>query len=361
MTKRNVTLFQVNNGNCSLVCAGDLRIVFDLKGTEDQTSWDLLKGHFPLKEGKRILDILCISHNDGDHCGGFSEWKEKIDNDELVIGSIWHQDYDRTKVEDKDDLPEDYLALQKEIDRRKNSGKNIFGEIEVALKGGEDENIAFLGVPIPQDVKLKVLSPFIGDENESEWDTNELSLVINFEISGLKILYAGDSGSKAWQERIFPKIIKKQNTTNWAKSDLFIASHHGSFTFFGPTREEVRDSKDPPENYESLNYIDPDYLIVSANNQFPTSRDQSGDQPPHYAAWKWYHKWFRDNKGVNEENKHPPEFKYTSDGHLRLELGDDGRWQWKNDWSPDDGGDDGSGKGFIYRGGETNRGESEYA
>ena len=96
-----------------------------------------------------------------------------------------------------------------------------------------------------------------------------------------------------------------------------------------------------------------------AEARFPTSRDQSGDTPPHYSAYKWYHKWFRENRGVSEDDKHPDEFKYTADSHIRLEHGNDG-WNWVDDWSPDDGGGNG-GKGFVYRGGETRRGGGRYA
>jgi len=360
MKKRSVSFFQVNNGNCSLVCVDEMRLIFDLKGTENQTSWDLLKNYLPQKDGKRILDVLCISHGEKDHCGGFSEWKEKIDNDELIIGSIWHQDYDRTKFEDIKDLPEDYLALQKEINRRRQLGSDVFGEIEIPLKGRDDENVAFKGLQIPQNVAIKVLNPHDNDAGSPDWDKNDLSLVINLEISDLTILFSGDSGAKAWQERILPNILEKNSTKDWARSILLIASHHGSFTFFGRSREEVRDSIDPPENYESLEYIKPQNLIISANSRFPLSGDQSGEQPPHYAAWKWYHKWFIENNEVQEEEKHPEQFKYTADGHLRIELGDDG-WQWTDDWSPDDDGDNGQKKGFIYRGGVTDRGGSEYA
>jgi hypothetical protein len=105
---------------------------------------------------------------------------------------------------------------------------------------------------------------------------------------------------------------------------------------------------------------------VLAEKQFPTSRDESGRQPPHYAAYKWYHKWFREHRGVSEEDEHPEEFKYTADGHIRLERGDDG-WELVDDWSPDDdgggngdGGSDGD-KGFRYRPGPTRRRGDEYA
>jgi len=362
MVTRNITFFSVGNGNCCLLRVDEMAIVFDLNGTENKTSWELLKPLLPERDdGKRHLDVLCISHGDRDHCGGFVDFVEEMQGDRLVIGSIWHPNYDRTKVDDKSDLPEDYLALHQEILRRQAVQNPSYGDMEVPLTAWDDEAHAFEGLDLPEDLTLRVLSPYVKDEGDVDWDVNEISLVLRMIVSGLSILFPGDSGSEIWQERIFPHTLSDDDKKDWAKATLSLASHHGSFTFFGKDREEDVLNADPaPENYEALDYIEPEVLIVSACSRFPTSGDESGDQPPHYAAWKWYHKWFRDNRGVSADDKHPDCFKYTADGHLRLELGYDG-WEWKDDWSPPEGGGRAKELGFIPRGGETRRGGGRYA
>lgn len=330
--ERKITHLKVGNGNCSVIEADDFVMVIDLNKTEDKdSSYDLLKPFFRNKDGKDCIDVLCITHGDKDHCLDFKIFKEKIDSEDLVIGSIWHQDYDRRINENKNDLPEDYLKLQEEIDRRKECDNPEFGELQIALKAKDDEEKAFKGITKPDDFTIKVLSPFTIDDEESEYDHNDLSLIINFNISNKTIMYTGDAPGKYWQERIIPELLDNNLYKDWAKVDILEVGHHGSFDFFGEDRDSVRDSEEQPDNYESLDRIDPADLIISAQSHFPLSGDKSGEDPPHYAAWKWYHKWFRDNHDVNKEDKHPEQFKYTSEGNIRLEY-DGFSWQWDTNW-----------------------------
>ena len=366
--ERSITFFQVGNGNSTLLKIDDLTIVLDLHGTDDKSSLELLKPFLPKRNGKLHLDVLCISHGDKDHCGGFPDLKKEMDEGRLTIGSIWHPNYNRVKIEGKKDLPEDYLALHEEILRRRKVKNPGYGDLEVPLTAWDDESVAFKGLTLPTDFLVRCLSPYVKDEGDTDWDVNDISLVLNVEVSGLSILFPGDSGGAIWQERIIPYTLNDKDRADWAEADMLVASHHGSFSFFGTDREAVRDADPYPDNYGALDYIKPGLLIVSAGSRFPNSRDKSGDQPPHYAAWKWYHKWFRDNHDVKEDDKHPECFKYTADGHLRLEH-DGTQWNWNTGWSPDDGGGyDGNNKnesaksvGFIYKGGETKRGGDHYA
>ncbi len=359
MSDPSITFFQVGNGNFTLISVDDINIVVDINGTEEKTSLEMLRPFLPEEDGTLRLDVLCITHGDLDHCGGFAEFKEEIDEGRLVVGEIWHPNYDRTLV--SDDLPDDYLALYDEIMRRREIQGDEYGDVEVPLTAWDDEGEVFVAVEPPDGFSMKVLSPYIKDEGDTDWDVNDVSLVLNLEVMDLNILFPGDSSAKTWQERIIPYTLSKDEMEDWAEADFLIASHHGSYSFFGENREDVLNADPYPDNYEALGYVEPDFLLVLAEKRFPTSLDKSGARPPHYSAYKWYHKWFRENRDVDEEDKHPDEFKYTADGHIRLEHGDDG-WDWVDDWSPDDGGggDDG-GKGFRYRPGPTRRGGDEYA
>lgn len=361
MSDPSITFFRVGNGNFTLIKTDDVNIVIDLKGTEEKTSLEVLRPFLPEENGVLRLDVLCVTHGDQDHCGGFAEFKEEMDEGKLIVGEIWHPNYDRTLVTEEKDLPEDYLKLHEEIMRRRGVEGNEYGDVEVPLTAWDDEGAAFVAVPKPDEFSMKVLSPYIKDEGDRDWDVNDVSLVLNLEVLELSILFPGDSSAKTWQERIIPYTLSKEEMRDWAEAIILVASHHGSYSFFGEDRDAVREADPYPDNYEALDKIGPDLLLVSAERRFPTSRDQSGQQPPHYGAYKWYHKWYRENHGVAEDDKHPDRFKYSADGHLRLEHGDDG-WNWIDDWSPpdDDGGGD-VGKGFRYRSGPTRRAGSGYA
>lgn len=111
---------------------------------------------------------------------------------------------------------------------------------------------------------MRVLSPYIKDEGDTDWDVNDVSLVLNLEIEGLSILYPGDSSAKTWQERVIPYTLNKDGMGDWAEADFLLASHHGSYSFFGENRDEVREAYPSPDNYEALDYVEPDHLLVLA-------------------------------------------------------------------------------------------------
>ncbi len=337
---RNITHFNVGNGNCSIIETEDCLVIIDLNKTEEsESSYEMLKPHFRTKDGKDYINVLCITHGDEDHCLGFAKFKEEIDDGNLVIGTIWHQGFDRTKNHNKDtdsELPNDYLEFQKEIDRRVNIDDPISGDIQIPLKAKDDEETAFSGIDLPEDFYLKVLSPSEEDDEDSGYTHNDLSLVLKFVISDKSILYTGDSSSKYWTERIIPDLLDEDGYEDWAEAEILEVGHHGSYDFFGDNRDDVRESDDEPDNYGALDRINPSDLIISSKSKFPLNGDSSGDAPPHYAAWKWYHKWFRNNHSVKEKDKHPKEFKYTCDGHVRLEFNGN-LWVWKQNWkSPDE-------------------------
>jgi hypothetical protein len=294
-----------------------------------------LEPFFRKKDGKNCVDVLCVTHGDEDHCLGFGKFKEEMDKGNLIIGSILHQGYDRTlnHKDDDPDLPSDYLILNEEINRREKVKNPQFGDIQIALNAKDDESTVFMGLTAPSDFLVKVLSPFSFDDENSGYSHNDMSLILKIEINNKSILYTGDASAKYWLDRIYPYLLNKREFQDWSRSDVLEVGHHGSYDFFGNDREIVRDCdcEDEPDNFDALNHICPKDLIISAEGKFPLNGDCNGDNPPHYAAWKWYHKWFRDNHDITEENAHPKQFKYTSDGNICLEY-DGQSWNWITNW-----------------------------
>lgn len=329
---KNIYHFPVGNGNCSVIELENFVMVVDLNKTEDaESTYEMLKPYFRKNDNDQyILDVLCITHGDEDHCLGFEKFKSEIDNENLIIGSIWHQGYDKTAVKDKKELSTDYLTLKKELDRREKIKNPKLGEYIEQPKTGNTESDLFNegDLAAPEELSLTVISPLSGDDESSNYDQNDLSIVLNFEIDGFSIIYAGDSTGKYWQDRIFPDFLDEKGNENKAKAETLVCAHHGSFSFFGSDRKAVREANPLPDNYDALDSINPKNMILSSGNKFP-GKDAHRDDPPHYAARKWYHKWFVDNRNVKEDDKHPDEFKYTSEECIRIKKDvSDTSWKW---------------------------------
>ncbi len=356
MQSKEVKFFKVGNGNCSLVTIDEFSIVFDLCHIDGgKTSYEFLKPQLRNEDGKYYIDVLFISHGDKDHCEGFEDFKQAMDNEELVIGAIMHPGYDRKKDVADSELPESYKALDEEIKCRRDSSSEEYGSIEIPLKAGDSEEILSNKIHgLPDCINFKCLNPHEEDDGqEGDTDPNEQSLVVNLQIDDLSILFTGDSGHKAWQERIIPFL---EENGNFAESCILVCSHHGSYSFFGDNREDVLKANPYPDNYEALNYISPQVMVISAGEEFPLNGDSPQEQPPHYAAYKWYKKWFVENREVDDSKEHPVEFKYTCDGHLVLKK-NGGSWEWDDGWKPPNGDDN----RFQHRGGSTKRNSGRYA
>lgn len=324
--ERYVTYYQVGGGNSSLVSlGGEDFMLIDLHESEDGFSvLDHLRKVLPEKDGANYLSVLCVTHAHDDHIKGVKDLL-----DEFEVGEIWYPNYDRFQMEDGDQS-EDYKALHKEIDRRRESDADRPGDVARDLTAMDE--LDGLCDSSPPEFRVRVLSPYRKDEEKPENDINHMSLVLNVEVSGYSFLFPGDSYDKVWTERIIPYMLKKDEYESWASADVLLASHHGSHTFFDSDREQCLED---PRNSEALGYIEPRWLVLSAETRFPISRDKSGDNPPHYAAYKWYKKDFVDRELAEEGEDHPDVFLYTVDGHIKFFL-TDGDWRLDRDWRPDD-------------------------
>lgn len=85
------------------------------------------------------------------------------------------------------------------------------------------------------------------------------SIVLKISYGGRDILLTGDSDWKSWKEKIVPNFKKT------VKSDILVASHHGSRSFFTDEANDTIDiQKNPDTTYmEAIEYIDPDVTLIS--------------------------------------------------------------------------------------------------
>ena len=145
-------------------------------------------------------------------------------------------------------------------------------------------------------------------------------------------------GQNRFFERIKPYLLKKGEYKDWGEAEVLAASHHGSGGFFDDDKDRCLEN---PKNKDALDYIKHGYLVVSSADKFPTSKDESGDDPPHFRAYKWYKKDLVKRELADKNDNHPERFLYTCEGNIRFEYGDDDDWTMDRDWSPEDSGESG--------------------
>ena len=219
-----------------------------------QSILDLFSKVIPLKnktglKQEQCIDIFVNSHRDTDHLKGLKDVNERF-----PIKSIWDSGQQGANTDDAD--YQYYMRLRNNL---------------------KNQNKANLVVPTPSDGVFKsygdtdvyVLSSandFVSEGNhylseaaDKIQHTNCMVLLLKF--AGRKMLLTGDSDWKAWKENIVPNF--KNAIVNFKNSDILIASHHGSRTFF-TSEEEVDEAKHPDTTYtESIRLIKPKVTLIS--------------------------------------------------------------------------------------------------
>lgn len=221
------------------------------------------------------IDIFVNSHRDEDHLRGLS----KI-NKRFCIKSIW--DSGETGATTLSNSYQYYMNLRREIRRK-------YGENAVIIPNPSLTPIRQLGtasvfcfnssLDFSEDIKtfteqayLKLIESSYLKEAKIQ-HTN--SIVLSIKYAGRSILLPGDSDWKAWKEKIIPNFAN----TGLLDSEVLIASHHGSRSFF--TDENVNDTIDPEANpettyIESLEYIKPTITIISCG-EYQTTHHPNKD------------------------------------------------------------------------------------
>ena len=201
------------------------------------------------KKEEKFIDIFVNSHRDEDHYRGLKKINEKF-----KIKSIWDSGQSGENTDSSD--YNYYMYLRREL--KKKSEDNLL-------------------VPTPSNAILKTIdtvdiyclaaeADFVYQDeiNTSEYETkiqHTNSMVLLMVYRGRKLLLTGDSDWKSWKEQIvnnFTGIVP-----NYENTDILIASHHGSRSFF--TDEETIDlEKYPDTTYiESIELINPIITLIS--------------------------------------------------------------------------------------------------
>ena len=234
----------------------DCNLVDDDDHTERNKEYilDLFSEVLPFKyddDGvkKQYIDIFVNSHRDTDHLKGLKDVNQKFQ-----IHSIWDSGQSGANIDNPD--YKYYMSLRN------------------TLKGKSKENLV---VPTPSDgvfksygdAEIYVLSDaneFIAKEDVVLFEAadkvqHQNCMVLLICYKGRKMLMTGDSGWDAWRDNIVPNF--EDASVNYENTDILIASHHGSRTFF-TGKEEIDEKKYPEDTYtDSIRLINPTITLIS--------------------------------------------------------------------------------------------------
>ena len=215
------------------------------------------------------IDVFINSHRDADHMRGI-----KTLHSEHPITKIWDTGVPGTTTTTSE--YSDYMDLRRKLPLKEIEARKVwtYGEAKVRCMN-------------------------------SKWDDysepNEQSVVLKIEFKVSSVMLAGDTTFKPWKEKILPFYSE-----NLLSSNILLAAHHGSLTFFD-------DPSDPKYYYtKHIAKIKPKMTLISVG---PNSNDL-----PNSEAVKLYEKY---SSGSNKRNK-----VYTTEdkGNMKLILKDDGGW-----------------------------------
>jgi len=258
----NMTAIKFENGK---------KMIIDCNITEDSAD-NIIE--FLEEKGFDEIDVFINTHRDSDHLRGI-----KILDENIPIYEIWDNGFPGST--DANEY-KDYMALRREKTNRILKAKTI-----------DDGKFC-------EDIVLRYLNSNNGETNE----INDTSLVIKIDYLGSSILFAGDASFKPWKEKVIPYYSESK-----LKSNILVASHHGSITFF----DDPADDK----NYytEHIKKINPVLTIISVgDNQWDLPDEKAIEIYENYSS------------GTINGTK---VLRTDEDGNIYFKLKGYGSWEWK--------------------------------
>ena len=188
--RNRITFIDVGQGDCSLFIGSEGTVCMVDAGSSSESKVGKYRIIPCLKYcGIDTIDYLFLSHSDDDHINAVPEL---IEDSCISVKHIVISPYDEG-----------------------------FTDIEMlALQNGIEIIYAFSGMTFSQeDMNIEVISP-IEDRITQYSDINEMSLVMQVDMSGKHILFTGDIGGKAEKILLESGVLKN--------IDILKVAHHGS-------------------------------------------------------------------------------------------------------------------------------------
>ena len=271
-----VHFINVGQGNMVLIeTASGKAFVFDCNITDNNEDrvLDYVAGE--IGEGKSLHAFIC-SHRDADHMRGVKKLHARF-----PIRQIWDSDYPGTTT----DSPEyrAYMDLRRRLGSRtiEKATYNDYGRTRLRYMSAKDDRL-------PDNANAQGIVIKVEQRNQA-MDRIEGSTML-----------PGDSDAQTWRNGVLKDYRKSQ-----VSSDILMAAHHGSISFFD-------DPNDSHYYSEHLQAIKPDMTIVSVGD--------NSHGHPNETALRFYRKY---SKGSNKGNKI-----YRTDvkGTMKLTLKSGGGW-----------------------------------
>ena len=225
---------------------------FTSSGMDAGQILDFFKKVIPYKtsnDGNKYqpIDIFVNSHRDTDHLKGLKEINAKF-----PIQSIWDSGCTGENTDNAD--YQYYMCLRRRVDSKNEPTPSdapiySFGGAKVYCLSDANDFREYC-----------VMESFSNADKKQH--TNCMVLLVTY--AGRKMLLTGDSGWEAWRDKIVPKF--KGKSVIYENTDILIASHHGSRSFF--TSADVIDEKNNPDNTftDHIKLIAPKITLISCGN-----------------------------------------------------------------------------------------------
>lgn len=233
-------------------------MLFDCNVTNDQEEEIIgfLEKHIPLRydsdSGKeeQYIDVFVNSHRDEDHYRGL----KKINN-RFKIKSIWDSGQSGQSTTSND--YNYYMYLRRELKKKSTDNLLVPTPTDSVFKSFGEADIYCLAAEADFEESTEVSYKL--ESAAKIQHTNSMVLLVVFK--GRKLLLTGDSDWKSWKEQIVSNFSDKD--INYEDTDILIASHHGSRSFF--TDEECIDVESYPDTtyIESIEMISPVITLIS--------------------------------------------------------------------------------------------------
>jgi len=266
----DIHFIDVGFGNMVLIKTSTENVLYDCNIT-DINQERVFKYLRRVMSPRPLVDIFICSHRDADHMRGI-----KLLHSILPISTIFDSGVTGTSPYSSE--YRDYMDLRRHL-----------GYTEIHARTYE----------IYGDTKFRFMSSKFPDYPEP----NEQSIVLKLEHEGgCSCMLAGDTNFKPWKEKILTYYNQEA-----VKSDIFLAPHHGSLTFF--------DDPSNSQHYyvDHIKTISPAMTLISVG---PNIHDL-----PDNKAIELYIKY---SIGSRQGNK---VYSTQEKGNMRLELKDNREWE----------------------------------
>ena len=235
---------------CLIIFPDESTMLFDCNVTKDNENEVIkyLEKQIPFRwdeekeEQAQWIDVFVNSHRDDDHYRGLSKVNAKF-----PIKSIWDSGQTGATTQSNDYLY--YMALRRAI--RKNHGEDAVivpkpSAYPLATVSGAEVYCLNSSLSYSDEARFLTFARFMALVESRAIQEGKIqhtnSIVLSIRYNGRNLLLTGDSDYLAWRDRIVPNFKE----TGLLKTNILVASHHGSRSFF--TDENQNDIIDPEEN-----------------------------------------------------------------------------------------------------------------